>query len=82
MVRKNFLDSFCSAVHAPDSPFSGHKRAKLQLWRHTVRLGPHPGALLTDIDQTKIRIVIGRYQKQEKLNFHHLLIMPLTRRVR
>lgn len=40
------------------------------------------GTLLTDIDQTEIRIGVGRYQKQEKLNFHHLLIMPLTRRVR
>ncbi|MFO7556708.1 MAG: hypothetical protein R6W88_16020 [Desulfobacterales bacterium] len=40
------------------------------------------GTLLKDIDQTQIRIGIGRYQKQEKLNFHHLLIMPLTPRVR
>ena len=40
------------------------------------------GTLLTDIDQTEIRIGVGSYQKQEKLNFHHLLIMPLTRRVR
>lgn len=40
------------------------------------------GTLLTNIDQTEIRIGVGSYQKQEKLNFHHLLIMPLTRRVR
>ena len=40
------------------------------------------GTLLTDINQTEIRIGVGRYQKQEKLNFYHLLIMPLTRRVR
>jgi len=40
------------------------------------------GTLLTDIDQTEIRIGVGSYQRQEKLNFHHLLMMPLTRRVR
>jgi sterol desaturase/sphingolipid hydroxylase (fatty acid hydroxylase superfamily) len=40
------------------------------------------GTLLTDIDQTEIRIGVGSYQNQEKLNFHHLLMMPLTPRVR
>jgi len=40
------------------------------------------GTLLTDIDQIEIRIGVGSYQKQEKPNFHHLLMMPLTRRVR
>lgn len=40
------------------------------------------GTLLTDIDQSGIRIGVGRYQKQEELNFHHLLIMPLTPRIR
>jgi len=40
------------------------------------------GTFLTDIDQTEIRIGVGSYQKQKELNFHHLLIMPLTPRVR
>jgi hypothetical protein len=39
------------------------------------------GTLLADVDQKKIRIGIGAYQKPEKLNFHHLLIMPFTRAV-
>ena len=39
------------------------------------------GTLLADVNQEKIRIGIGAYQKPEKLNFHHLLIMPFTRAV-
>lgn len=40
------------------------------------------GTLLTDVDQRRIRIGMGAYQKPDKLNFHHLLAMPLTRPVR
>lgn len=40
------------------------------------------GTLLTDVDQNRIRIGVGAYQKPEKLNFHHLLAMPFTRPVR
>ena len=40
------------------------------------------GTLLTDVDQNQIRIGVGAYQKPEKLNFHHLLAMPITRYVR
>ncbi len=36
------------------------------------------GTLLTDVDQSRIRIGIGAYQKPDKLNFHHLLAMPFT----
>ena len=37
---------------------------------------------LSRIDQAGIRIGIGAYQKPEKLNFHHLLIMPFTKSVK
>jgi sterol desaturase/sphingolipid hydroxylase (fatty acid hydroxylase superfamily) len=40
------------------------------------------GTLLTDVDQNRIRIGVGAYQKPDKLNFHHLLAMPFTRPVR
>ena len=40
------------------------------------------GTLLTDVDQNRIRIGVGAYQKLEKLNFHHLLGMPFMRPVR
>jgi len=39
------------------------------------------GTLLTDVDQSRIRIGVGAYQKPEKLTFHHLLVMPFTRPV-
>ena len=40
------------------------------------------GTLLTDVDQTEIRIGVGAYHKPEKLNFPQLLAMPFTRPVR
>ena len=40
------------------------------------------GTLLAGLDQTKIRIGVGAYQKPDKLNFHQLLVMPFTRAVR
>jgi sterol desaturase/sphingolipid hydroxylase (fatty acid hydroxylase superfamily) len=38
--------------------------------------------LLSQIDQARIQIGIGAYQKPEKINFHHLLIMPFTKPVK
>ena len=40
------------------------------------------GTLLTNVDQSRIRIGIGAYQQPNKLNFHHLLAMPITRPVK
>jgi sterol desaturase/sphingolipid hydroxylase (fatty acid hydroxylase superfamily) len=40
------------------------------------------GTLLTDVDQSRIRIGIGAYQQPDKLHFHHLLAMPITRPVK
>jgi sterol desaturase/sphingolipid hydroxylase (fatty acid hydroxylase superfamily) len=40
------------------------------------------GTLLTDVDQKKLRIGVGAYQKPDKLNFNHLLVMPFTRSIR
>jgi sterol desaturase/sphingolipid hydroxylase (fatty acid hydroxylase superfamily) len=40
------------------------------------------GTLLTRVDQGKIRIGVGSYQKPEELNLHHLLVMPFTRPVK
>ena len=40
------------------------------------------GTLLTSVDQKRIRIGVGAYQKPDKLNFHHLLAMPFTRPAR
>lgn len=40
------------------------------------------GTLLTDTDQSRIRIGMGAYSKQENLNFHHLLAMPFRKPVR
>lgn len=40
------------------------------------------GTLLKDVDQTGIRIGVGAYQEPDKLNFHHLLVMPFTKPVR
>jgi len=40
------------------------------------------GTLLRGVDQTRIRIGVGAYRKPEELNFHHLLIMPLTRPIK
>jgi sterol desaturase/sphingolipid hydroxylase (fatty acid hydroxylase superfamily) len=37
------------------------------------------GTLLTSVDQGRIRIGMGAYQKPDKLNFFHLLAMPFTR---
>jgi len=36
------------------------------------------GTLLTDVDQDRLRIGVGAYQKPDKLNFHHLLAMPFA----
>jgi sterol desaturase/sphingolipid hydroxylase (fatty acid hydroxylase superfamily) len=40
------------------------------------------GTLLSNVDQTGIRIGIGAYRKAEKLNFHNLILMPFTKPVR
>lgn len=40
------------------------------------------GTLIKDLDQGKIRIGVGAYNKADKLNLHHLLWMPFTKRVR
>jgi sterol desaturase/sphingolipid hydroxylase (fatty acid hydroxylase superfamily) len=40
------------------------------------------GTLLSDVDQAGIRIGVGAYRKPEKLNFHQLLAMPVTRPIR
>lgn len=40
------------------------------------------GTLTTRVDQLKIRIGIGAYQRPEKLLFYHLLLMPFTKNVR
>jgi sterol desaturase/sphingolipid hydroxylase (fatty acid hydroxylase superfamily) len=40
------------------------------------------GTLLTNIDQAKIFIGVGAYQKPDKLNFHQLLAMPFIKPVR
>lgn len=40
------------------------------------------GTLTTRTDQDKIKIGVGAYQRQEKLNIHHLLLMPFTRAIR
>jgi len=40
------------------------------------------GTLRTAADQDRIRIGVGAYPRPEKLNFHHLLLMPFTRPVR
>ncbi|MFH1349424.1 MAG: sterol desaturase family protein [Pseudomonadota bacterium] len=40
------------------------------------------GTLLTNVDQARIRIGVGAYHRPEKLNFHHLLIMPFKRPAR
>lgn len=37
---------------------------------------------LSRVDQERIRIGVGAYQKPEELNFHHLLIMPFTKAVK
>jgi len=36
------------------------------------------GTLISDVDQRKIRIGVGGHYRPEKLNLHHLLIMPFT----
>ncbi len=38
--------------------------------------------LLTNVDQAKIRIGVGAYQKHDKLNFRQLLAMPFIKPVR
>lgn len=38
--------------------------------------------LLSRVDQARIRIGVGAYQKPEKLKFHHLLVMPFTKAVK
>ncbi len=38
--------------------------------------------LLSRVNQARIRMGIGAYQRSERLNFHHLLIMPFTKSVR
>lgn len=40
------------------------------------------GTLLTNVDQAKICIGVGAYQKPDKLNFHQLLAMPFIKPVR
>jgi sterol desaturase/sphingolipid hydroxylase (fatty acid hydroxylase superfamily) len=40
------------------------------------------GTLLANVDQAKIRIGVGAYQKPDKLNFHQLLVMPFTKPIR
>jgi sterol desaturase/sphingolipid hydroxylase (fatty acid hydroxylase superfamily) len=40
------------------------------------------GTLLRDIDQKRIRIGVGAYNRAEKLHLPHLLAMPFTRPVR
>lgn len=40
------------------------------------------GTLLRDVDQERIRIGVGAYNKPEKLHFQHLLVMPVMRPVR
>lgn len=40
------------------------------------------GTLIRKVDQSKIKIGIGAYQKPEKLNFHQLLIMPFAKPVK
>jgi sterol desaturase/sphingolipid hydroxylase (fatty acid hydroxylase superfamily) len=40
------------------------------------------GTLLRYVNQERIRIGVGAYNRPEKLHFHHLLAMPATRLVR
>ncbi len=40
------------------------------------------GTLLTCVDQSRIRIGVGAYPKDEKLNIHHLIVMPFTKQIR
>jgi sterol desaturase/sphingolipid hydroxylase (fatty acid hydroxylase superfamily) len=40
------------------------------------------GTLLRDLDQERIRIGVGAYNRPERLHFHHLLVMPFKRQVR
>jgi len=40
------------------------------------------GTLLTHVDQDRIRIGVGAYQRQKELNFHHLLVMPFNKSIR
>ncbi len=47
----------------------------LSLWDRIL------GTLLTRVDQEKIHIGVGAYNRPEKLNFHQLLVMPFTRPV-
>jgi sterol desaturase/sphingolipid hydroxylase (fatty acid hydroxylase superfamily) len=40
------------------------------------------GTFLYGVDQPRIKIGVGAYQKVEKIRFPHLLVMPFTRPVR
>ena len=40
------------------------------------------GTMRSDVDQDGIKIGIGAYPLENKLNFHHLVIMPFTAKVR
>ena len=40
------------------------------------------GTLLRGVDQDRIRIGVGAYNRPERLHFHYLLVMPFTHRVR
>jgi sterol desaturase/sphingolipid hydroxylase (fatty acid hydroxylase superfamily) len=40
------------------------------------------GTLRTDVDQEKIKIGVGAYRKQDKLNLHHLLKMPFAKPIK
>ncbi|MFH1243621.1 MAG: sterol desaturase family protein [Pseudomonadota bacterium] len=40
------------------------------------------GTLLMKVDQAKIRIGVGAYRTPNKLNLHHLILMPFTRPIR
>ena len=42
------------------------------IWDRTL------GTLVSDVDQSRIRIGVGGHFQPEKLNLHHLLIMPFT----
>jgi sterol desaturase/sphingolipid hydroxylase (fatty acid hydroxylase superfamily) len=42
------------------------------IWDRTL------GTMVTDVDQSRIRIGVGGHYRSEKLNLHHLLVMPFT----
>jgi len=40
------------------------------------------GTLTKDVDQNRIKIGVGAYRNHEKLNLHHLLLMPFTKKIK